>query len=200
MNADMTANGLRLHTISSAVTVLPSMTNKTFASESDVQACVSAHLSGAAFFVAYLDYTVIIGRYEAGIFRSLEHEALLPKYLKRLRVFDAKQELLLWGSGETFQGRLRTDDQVGAPSVDVVDAHQVLFGTAAEAKGEFTTISEERGISLTLPFPNIIADDHTKRAYLKTRNYVETIKNTGQATYTDCRFVGFRNGEKDLTL
>ncbi len=199
MSKEFIANGLRLYSIPSSATPLPGAIIGQLASEDDLTAFVSTQISAVSFFVAYLDYTVIIGTYHDGAFQSQEQEPLDPTYLKRLRVFNSNQELLLWRTSSEFQGRLRRDHVETDPFVDVVEACQVLFGTYPMSEGGFTTISEDRGTSLTLPFRELVVDDETQRVSIRTRNYVEKIKETGQATYTDCRFVSFIHGKDELT-
>jgi CRISPR-associated protein (TIGR03984 family) len=105
-----------------------------------------------AYFVAYLDYKVIIGKYVNGKFRNNEQDAIDPKYVQRLRVFNEHEELLLWRSGDGLKGRYRKDDE--GDEVEVVDAEQVLFGTDAKPleNSGYTEIFEKRGTRLTLPF------------------------------------------------
>ncbi len=157
-----------------------------------------SHLT--TFFVAYLDYGVRIGCYEKNQFVLSENEPLVPDYFQRLRVFDRKKELLLWRTTKGFQGRLREDEIDNAEFVDMIEVQQVLFGTRAKPLDtkNFTEIREDRGTRLILPFQDLNVDTQQQRIWIKTRNYIDYIEKTGQATYTDCRFVSFTDGVKDL--
>lgn len=192
-------NGLHLHAIKSTITpVHPGHTV-------DLESLVSGKISGNAFVVAYLDYKVLIGRYADNTFQFYNKEKceskylqrLRSKYLQRLRVFNETQEFLAWRTGDGFMGRYREDDE--GNEVCVVDAHQVLFGTRAEKlPGGYTQISETRGTELVLPFAEIGAIDEGKnRVCIKTRNYIGYTE-TGQATYTDCRFMAFTDYQKKV--
>ncbi len=176
---------------------------KELITEKQLVQTVSQYIIAASFFVAYLDYGVRIGRYEDKKFILYDREELIPTYLQRLRVFNPQEELLLWRSGKEMKGRLRRDENVDdAKTVEVVEVHQALFGTRAKSQdnGNFTEIRENRGTRIILPYhiSKIKVDDQQQRIWIKTHNYIDYIEKTGQATYTDCRFVSFTDGVKDL--
>jgi CRISPR-associated protein (TIGR03984 family) len=191
----MNANGLTLCTIKTLVK--PGQAPLVI-SQNEMHATVSDYIeTRAAYFVAYLDYKVIIGAYQNGTLRNYEQDPIDPKYVQRLRVFNQDEELLLWRSGDGFKGRCRKDGE--GDEVDVVDAKQVLFGTDARAVGNggYSEIFEERGTRLVLPFENLQVNEAQKRIALKTRNYID-YNAAHQATYVDCRFVGFADHNGDL--
>lgn len=195
----MTANGLTLKTIPTTSTPLKEHGLQELKAHDDVISLISESVKSPSFFVAYLDYAVLIGRYAQHQFQSALNEKFDPKYLQRLRVFNADEELLLWRSGQTLKGRFRKDGE--GNKMQVVDAEQVLFGTTAKDVStdgaNFTEISEERGTKLILPFKGLFVDNEKQRIFLKTRNYVDYTP-AHQATYTDCRFVGFADKNGDL--
>lgn len=98
-----------------------------------------------------------------------------------------------------MQYRLRHDND--GKDIYVVDAHQAMFGTKNESiSNSFTKISEERVAPLILPFENIKLENNDKiktRVFVKTRNYIG-YNDVHQATYVDCRFMGFWNNGKEL--
>lgn len=148
-----------------------------------------------SWFVAYLDYRVVIGNYTPpaswAFYREEPDEELQPQYVQRLRVFNQDEELLLWRSGREIRGRFRTD-ATGTPC-EVVEAKQVLFGTRIDPEftaAGFTKITEARGTSLILPFQKVQVDEQEQRIFIKTRNYIG-YNDVQQATYVDCRFVDF---------
>jgi CRISPR-associated protein (TIGR03984 family) len=152
------------------------------------------------FVVAYLDYTVLIGRYLNGQKKALfyENSSFDSKFLQKIRVFNRDKEVFIWWTEEGFKGRLRVDQQ--GNGTFVVDANQVLWGTKAKKKtNDFTILTEERGTELILPFPFSELkdiDDEKNRVFLKTRNYIGD-NDIGQSTYVDSRFLGFATG-KDM--
>lgn len=183
MESDL-RNGLELKNISS--------TYEPFPHDSDIWSYVQDKFgSTRSFIVAYLDYKVLIGTYEDGNYNFHKKETVESKYIQRLRVFNETKELHLWRTAEGLKGRLRIDSE-GNESY-VVDAYQVLFGTRSEPSGNYTRISEERGTELFLPFQDLEVDvkkEKKSRTAVKTRNYID-YNNVFQATYIDCRFVGF---------
>ena len=184
-NQRMENNGLVLHTIKSRSEHFDRIDNlDEYLSE----------ISGKSFVIAYLDYKVLIGTCENSKFSFCCNEIIEAKHLQQLRVFNNDMELLVWRSNDYLKGRLRTDSE--GETTEVVDAHQVLFGT--ESKPEpldslYTKIFEDRGTELSLPFSGLTVDvkeNRKNRVFIKTRNYIDYNK-VQQAGYVDCRFLGF---------
>lgn len=150
------------------------------------------------FVVAYLDNRVLIGRWENGDFKFHDNQNIEEKFIQKIRIFNESQEFFSWRTKSGFDGRLRKDDDQGKGTFLVV-AEQVLVGTKAKNKADgFAEISEEkRGAQLMVPLANIEVDDKEKRLFIKTHNYIG-YNPAGQATYTDCRFVAFTDGNMDL--
>ncbi len=153
---------------------------------------ISKEISDKSFIVAYLDNEVLIGTYENGNLDFYQNKAIDPKFIQRLRVFNKDKELLLWRTNNGFKGRYRKDGD--GDEIDVVDAEQVLFGTDKENLGNFTKLFEKRGTEIILPFTELDVKDKIegKRVFIQTRNYIDYNK-AHQATYVDCRFMGFTN-------
>lgn len=203
MNEGKEVNGLTLLKIPS--NVHPSTPPLTIA-RNDFENTVAQYIKKSSWFVAYLDYRVVIGKYNETdkfvFYKRHPNEKLEAKYLQRIRVFNAKEELHLWRSGQELKGRMRRD-YIGEKDIDVVEAHQVLFGVrkGQNCDDAFTEITEDRGTSLILPFTNLPFDDQgrlTSRVCIKTYNYID-YNDIGQATYVDCRFVCFTNGKDCLS-
>ena len=172
----------------------------------DPLACLEKRFSDNGFVVAYMDFKVFIGKYsnQRCIFagnETIDEKNL--KYLQRLRVFNDRQEVLIWRTedngenGSSFKGRMRIDRE--GKENPIVDVNQVLWGTRAKSfDNGFTLLSEDRGTELILPFNNLESvDDKENRVFLKTRNYIG-YNDIGQATYVDTRFVGFFFSNKEL--
>lgn len=191
---------LRIDTIKSKVTeygVIEKLDDDNFKS------LTKENFGEDGFCVLYLDYNVLIGRYDGEMFHFFENETFKPMYIKKMRLFDINKELFLWRKNRNgFGWRLRVDE-IG-DDTDIVDALQVLWGTKPIHTGDYTEISEERGTKIILPFKRLEVDNLEKRVFIWTRNYVsydtycpENEKNNSgyeQAGYNDCRFVGFRKG------
>jgi len=171
--------------------------------DNNFKSLIKEYFVGKGFCVLYLDYKVLIGRYDGEMFHFFDNEIFKPMYIKKMRLFDQDKELYLWRKNRNgFGWRLRVDE-IG-DDTDIVDAMQVLWGTKPKDMGDYTEISEDRGTSIILPFKGLEVDNQYKRAFIWTRNYVSydtycpenETKNSGyeQAGYNDYRFVGFRKG------
>ncbi len=146
--------------------------------------------NSSGYIVAYLDYKVLIGRVNENSFEFYKDDTIEEKYIQRLRLFNEKKELLIWRDRNSLKGRLRSDDE--GKGTFVVDACQVLWGTyKQDLENGWIKLFEERGTELILPYGNLKIDNKKHRLFLKTRNYIFFHSETHQATYTDCRFVGF---------
>jgi len=169
----------------------------------ELTAFIGSNFIGPGFCVAYLDYRVLVGRYEqknekdeeGGQMFFYRNRQVEPRFLQRLRVFNQERELLIWRAQGGFRWRLRTDGgagdtQDGGKEVDVVEAEQILWGTRTEIiGGGWTRIYEDRGTEIILP-GEYLKVDLNNRVKLVTRNYIE-YNDLGQAGYVDCRFVKF---------
>lgn len=189
------SNDLKLHKIKSSS--IPTPLNNI----NDIQTCIKniqEYIKTDSLVIAYLDYTVLVGRYSNNTFKFCDNHSLDTKYIQRIRIFNIYEEIMLWRSNNWFKGRYRRDRE--GDEVNVVDAKQVLYGTDKEDLGNgFTRIFEKRGTEIILPFTGLDVRDKTKdkRVFIQTRNYVDP--EALQATYFDCRFMGFYNDGKPLS-
>lgn len=180
-------NGLKLHTIKSKSEEPKPLSINNIDD-------IKNYIKTDSLVVAYLDYRVLVGWYRNNTFEFVDNHSLDPNYIQRIRIFNKDEELLLWRSDSGFKGRYRKDE-VG-DEVAVVDAHQVLFGTVATNSGNFTKLTETRGTELILPFAGLTVDEKQSRVFIKTRNYIGP-NEAYQATYVDCRFMGFTDKDKN---
>ncbi|MDI6781989.1 MAG: CRISPR-associated protein Csx19 [bacterium] len=156
-------------------------------SKSDFNSLVKHWGNDDGYFVAYLDYMVLIGKFCDGDFQGERFE---PKFIQKMRLFNKSKELYLWRQDENiFSGRLRVDE--ADSDVDAIDAWQVLYGTRCEEKSGETLLSEERGTNLAIPFIGL-NEKVDMPIRIRTRNYIGC-NDLGQAGYEDCRFVEFTN-------
>lgn len=186
-------NGLKLKSITTDVTETNS--RKNIADWGNIDDLLSRFNNQNAFFVAYLDYKVVIGCFGNKKFSLPDNETFDPKFTQKIRIFDEDKELYLWRTAEnTFSYRLRVDTE--GEKMDVVEAHQVLWGTDVERREDgWSEITEERGTKLIVPFDVKTEKDLPLR--LKTRNYIDYNDNC-QAGYVDCRFVAFTDKKRGI--
>lgn len=186
MDNPLKKNGLKLHRVKTEVRPL--------FFEGKIDEFLENNFKEDGYIIAFLDYRVLAGLFRDGKCIFYNHGDLEEKYLLRLRLFNGSKELYLWRSADGFKARLRIDGE--GEETPVVDAHQVLWGTKARPLGEFTELTEERGTTLIVPLKNLEINDKHNRLFIQTRNYVGYTE-AHQATYVDCRFMGFST--EDIT-
>lgn len=177
---EIKGNGLKLYSVKSD-------DSKRFSSKSNFYSLVQEYWGADnGYFVAYLDYMVLIGRFCDGAFQGKE------KFIQKIRLFNKSKELYIWRNEENiFSGRLRVDEE--GDDVDVIDAWQVLYGTECKEKDGVTSLTEDRGTNLVIPFSGL-NEESDLPIRIHTRNYIG-YNDLGQAGYEDCRFVEFTNVE-----
>ena len=183
----MKANGLELKTIKSKAKPLDFF----LPDEKTVNEKVKEFfdVKEAAQVAAWMDHQVLFGRWDGSSFSFYrEQEKIEAKYIKRMRMFNQNKELMLYRCKEGLRGRYRTDGE--GEDADIIISHQLLFGThikSLESSG-YIKLTEEQVAPIILPIDHI--DESAERVFVVTHNYIE--KNSlSQATYIDCRFVGF---------
>jgi len=162
------------------------------------------------YFVSYLDYAVILGKWESSgkdtILISLTTTKFYYKLLHKIRLFNKELEILLLKQddiSDRFKGRIRIDNYSAERNYfepkPIIECKQALFGTRFEsiAPGE-GKLTEERGTEIILPFDNLNGIGPDEPVFIKIRNYVNYHKDTGQAFYEDFRFVSFIFDNKEL--
>ena len=174
---------LRLIPIKSVSTPFPVIQPK------DILNLIRDHFKDStAFCFLYSDNEVRVAQWKSSTFVFPEGGDLNAQYIQRFRCFNPTQELLLWRGSSGFSGRLRKDGE-GTLSY-AVEACQVLWGTPERENSKgYTVLRETRGPRLAIPGSFGSSVNPKTPLMLKTRNYVDIIGETGQATYGDCRFV-----------
>lgn len=196
MKKELKANNLKLISIRSRYdTLFIKNTNM-----DNFEREISTNINNESYVVAYMDFGVLIGKIINGKFSFYKEEVIEPKYIQRIRIFSKDNELLLWRNGIGFKGRVRIDGD-GNDEIEVVEAHQLLWGTKSRFLGKnHFEIFESRAARLILPFNDVNIDvksNPRNRIFIKTRNYIK-YNDVGQANYCDCRFMGFTDGESYL--
>ena len=185
LGLESSSTNLRLISIDSVSTPLPVIQP----TDVKIQELMNKHFhDSTAFCFLYSDNEVRVAQWKSSQFVFPEGGDLNAQYIQRFRCFNPTQELLLWRGSSGFSGRLRKDGE-GTPSY-AVEAYQVLWGTPEgdNSKG-YTVLQETRGPRLAIPGSFGSSVNPKTPLMLKTRNYVDIIGETGQATYGDCRFV-----------
>jgi len=147
--------------------------------------------SSETFFVAYLFHKLLIGEVKDKKFITYKNETVDSKFLKEMRIFNEKNELLLLRKDNSLQGRLWQDNN----DSEFIETTQVLWGTHSQPSDDpnFSLISEDRGIMFYAP-AKIVQGKNLDTA--KTRLKIITHSEIGytdlaQATIVDYRYVKF---------
>jgi len=149
------------------------------------------------YIVCWLDYAVLFGTVQNDEIKF--YNSKLPdfnKYLQKLRIFNEKEEIYIWRSGDKFKFRYREDgvSEKDGKEIEYIDAKQVMRGSKFEDEGNFIEVSEKRGTRYIVPkefIGNNLIDDinnNKKRLILHTRNYIG-YNEIGQAGFIDSRFL-----------
>ncbi len=193
---ELKANGLELVSLKSKAEPL------CLIDQPRLHTILTENFTNQAFVVAWLDHSVMIGLWNGKGFEFYDAGNLDLKYLQRLRVFDPRQELHVWRTNGKWKARLRRDGE--GENAEAIVAHQLLFGTKGERlSSRYARIREDRGTKLLLPLADVQFDEDEKgvlkeRVFIKTHNYIR-YNAVHQATYFDCRFVAFTNGQNELS-
>jgi len=183
-------NGLEMKTVDTSVKIYEGQEIKSF---DDLQDKIGLLFNDTGYGVAYIDYKVLVGKYDNSLLVFYNNEVFNIMYLQKIRVFNAEKELFIWRRGENlFNMRLRSDS--GGEKQYVVDAEQVLWGTRQKTlEAGWSKIFESRGMEIILPFTSNRLDENEYRVKIKTRNYI-AFNQVGQAGYVDSRFMKFVPG------
>lgn len=163
-------------------------------SYSELERKIADFIKGDGWVVCYLDYKVLIGKFEAGKMVFYKDEQFELRFLQQLRAFNEELEVLLicTDPGE-FNYRIRSDENI--PEELIERSRPVLWGTCfTELADGWVKLSEGRGTELIMPrldsMPLAVSGKLDDRVKILTHNYISFNK-IGQAGYTDCRFVKF---------
>jgi len=150
------------------------------------------------YCIAYLDYTVLIGKYQnEQLIFAIENE-FDPLYLQRLRVFNLQKEFHLWRTfSRTFNTRLRVDGKEGE-EIEFIDVDQLVWGSKEESlepknNVNFIKLFNERGMEIVLPeisSSKINKSNNNNRLFIRSRNYI-SYNDLYQPEYFDQRLVEF---------
>lgn len=168
------------------------------------------------YFVAYLDYSVLIGKFN---FNNHEFTLtiapgldLLSGHLQKLRLFNEEFEIFLQRNIENlslnYNGRIRIDktnsnnfNQENFIKIDAIDCNQILFGTKAKElnnNNDWIILTEERGTEIILPADILNSGKNeinnlgkTQFIAINIRNYVDFHEISQQAYYCDHRLLNF---------
>lgn len=149
------------------------------------------------YCIAYLDYKVIIGKYQNGELIFEPENNFDPQYLQRLRLFNSTKEFHVWRiSSREFNSRLRVDGKEGE-KIEFIDIEQLVWGSKEENLErknniDFIKLTNERGMEIILPAISSlkIEKSNNNRLFVRSRNYI-SYNDLCQPEYFDHRLVKF---------
>jgi CRISPR-associated protein (TIGR03984 family) len=144
--------------------------------------------------VGYFDQKVLIGNYKNHCFSFYNNEDPEIKFIQKLRIFNIKEEYLIWRSSGGYKMRHKIDSEGPGNEEEAVDSYQALSGTRSEKLNDgYVSLFEDRGTKIIMPEPPGFGagiNDEKRRVFIKTRNYIK-YNDSSEAYYYDCRFVEF---------
>ena len=143
-----------------------------------------------ALVVIWQMQKIVWGRWEAGQIVLSDGEMVNADYIMEMRAFNSREELHFVRQADAFAGRYICDGTGEAGCY--VDSISRLWGEKASSQNGFVTLEDkERKLKMTVP-----CDDGLAAFYgLVTRNYMQADEETGQAGYTDYRYLAIEPAE-----
>lgn len=149
---------------------------------------VTAHVKEPGIVVLWQYHKIVWGRWEDGTIQLADNSKFSDEYILEARVFNTTEELHVYRRNGRYEGRYRYDrNDTDSTDSEYVDTMARLWGEAATVdvqNGYATLCDTERFLTMTIPVNEV-----AKWYGLVTRNYVTADETTGQAGYSDYRFV-----------
>lgn len=151
---------------------------------------LAKYLQHDAALIIWQRQRIIWGRVtKTGEIQLADNSELDETQILELRAFNGQEELHLIRQQGQYLGRYLADGS--GKETDYVDSLSRFWGTCTKVENSFATLKDkERFLNLTIPCQE-------KAAYygLVTRNYIGVDEKTGQAGYSDYRFLRIEAAE-----
>ena len=153
----------------------------------DLTTLCNNHMKDTGNVVAWMHHTVLWGRWNGSRIRWSDDSKFDGTNIIEVRIFNTKEEIYVKYLNDELVGYHVKDGGSGEAALNIqyVDSIQPLFGEPAHSEDGFVTLADAgRKMKQTVP------TTHTgKRLGLLTRNYVTPSHTTGQAGYSQYRYV-----------
>lgn len=150
---------------------------------------IAANVKSPATIVVWSMHQVIWGIWDGATQVTFPQGAEVDMdYATEIRVFTETEELYVYKNKQgTWVGRHIKDEGASEPTTDTVDSIARLLGDQVRDIDENFIECKDTGrkICQIIPKPDNIGETYG----LVTRNYIDYVEETGQATYSDYRFV-----------
>lgn len=148
-----------------------------------LQELAAAYMKDDGIVVCWQRHRIIWGYWRDGHIVLSDGSQLQEIHVLEVRIFNDAEEIHLLRQGDTYVGRYIQDGM--GQDTTYVDSWARLWGKAGKAAHGFVTLrDDERFLTMTIP-----CDEEDAYYGLVTRNYVTADEQTGQAGYSDYRFV-----------
>ncbi|MCQ5209282.1 CRISPR-associated protein Csx19 [Megasphaera massiliensis] len=150
---------------------------------------IKQYMKDSASLVVWQRQQISWGRWDGSSLVFANQKTLDENQILEIRVFNENEELHLYRRHGAYEGRYVCDGEGSVQSH--VDALSRLWGHKTNHDGNFATLKDdERFLSMTVP-----CQEKADYYGLVTRSYIEADAKTGQAGYTDYRFVRIESAE-----
>ena len=150
---------------------------------------IKQYMKDTASLVVWQRQQISWGRWDGSTLVFANKETLDENQVIEIRVFNDNEELHLYRRHGAYEGRYVCDGTGEVQSH--VDALARLWGHKTNHDGTFATLKDdELFLSMTVP-----CQEQADYYGLVTRSYINVDDETGQAGYTDYRFVRIESAE-----
>lgn len=150
---------------------------------------IKQYMKDSASLVVWQRHQISWGRWDGSSLVFANQEALDENQILEIRVFNENEELHLYRHHGAYEGRYVCDGTGEVQSH--VDTLSRLWGHKTAHDGSFVTLKDsERFLSMTVP-----CQEKADYYGLVTRSYIDVDSDTGQAGYSDYRFVRIESAE-----
>lgn len=181
MSLDLATDSLKLVTGESEITPVTAT--------AALAELIKKYIKHEAVVVCWQRQRIIWGLWKNGQLQFSDGSELDETLLLEIRLFNEQEELHLLFTHGTYTGRYVVDG-TGTKS-EYVDSLSRLWGKKSSRDGEYVVLKDAKRF-LTLCVP---CREEAEYYGLVTRNYVGCDCETGQAGYTDYRFVKLTSAE-----
>lgn len=158
--------------------------------ENSLDTILKTYLTADAIVVCWQRHRIIWGLWKNQALQLADDTELDEDKILEIRVFNENEEIHLVRKEQSYCGRYVHDG--AGQGYAYVDSLSRFFGKKqGQADGYITLCDSERFLTMTLP-----CNDSSSSYYgLVTRNYITADETTGQAGYSDYRFVRITSAE-----
>lgn len=153
----------------------------------DLTTLCNKHMKDAGNIVVWMHHAVLWGRWDGSQIHWSDDSKFDGNSIIEMRVFNTKEEVYVKCLNDKLVGYHVKDGESGENTLNIhyVDSIQPLFGEPIDSQNGFVTLADA-GRKMKQVVPTV---HRGQRLGLQTRNYVTASHTTGQAGYSQYRYV-----------